>query len=302
MSIRIALPSKGRISGPAVEILEKAGIGLVDNSNRKLFSQTFDPEITVMFTRAADIPEYVKDGAADIGITGYDLVKEKNLDGIDIIGDDCYTSLVKDVKGIVTMFKDRISNNFGHIAENDGSYTNTPSLILASIANHGGYSLYDLITSPFFVGGDTSKNVDQGIILFKDNTRDQFVYKAHYDATKSIINGLTKAGYGVYTVSPADFMAFNVNKDYPEQNANQTISSTNVRINFTTNSGAVGFAIDHGSYMDVYFTGNSTIVVSNGSVRSVKSGSYNATGTFTPAEISDDERKTVADLMARLGL
>lgn len=37
MSIRIALPSKGRISGPAVEILEKAGIGLIDNSNRKLF-------------------------------------------------------------------------------------------------------------------------------------------------------------------------------------------------------------------------------------------------------------------------
>ena len=28
----------------------------------------------------------------------------------------------------------------------------------------------------------------------------------------------------------------------------------------------------------------------------------NATGTFTPAEISDEERKNVADLMARLGL
>lgn len=86
MSIRIALPSKGRISGPAVEILEKAGIGLIDNSNRKLFSQTFDPEITVMFTRAADIPEYVKDGAADIGITGYDLVKEKVAD-VEILED-----------------------------------------------------------------------------------------------------------------------------------------------------------------------------------------------------------------------
>ncbi|HIH35816.1 MAG TPA: ATP phosphoribosyltransferase [Methanosphaera sp.] len=80
MGVRIALPSKGRISGPAVEILEKAGIGLTDNSNRKLFSHTFDPEITVMFTRAADIPEYVKDGAADIGITGYDLVKENGAD------------------------------------------------------------------------------------------------------------------------------------------------------------------------------------------------------------------------------
>ncbi len=80
MTVRIAIPSKGRISGPAVELLEKAGIGLTDNSNRKLFSHTFDPEITVMFTRAADIPEYVKDGAADIGITGYDLVKEKRAD------------------------------------------------------------------------------------------------------------------------------------------------------------------------------------------------------------------------------
>lgn len=95
MGIRIALPSKGRISGPAVELLEKAGIGLTDNSNRKLFSHTFDPEITVMFTRAADIPEYVKDGAADMGITGYDLIKEKCAD-VEILEDlhFGYTKLV----------------------------------------------------------------------------------------------------------------------------------------------------------------------------------------------------------------
>ncbi|MDO5851230.1 MAG: ATP phosphoribosyltransferase [Methanobacteriaceae archaeon] len=86
MNIRIALPSKGRISGPSVELLEKAGIGLTDNGNRKLFSQTFDPEISVMFTRAADIPEYVADGAADMGMTGYDLIKEKNSD-VEILSD-----------------------------------------------------------------------------------------------------------------------------------------------------------------------------------------------------------------------
>lgn len=80
MKIRIAVPSKGRISGPAVNLLEKAGIGLKDNSTRKLFSDTFDPDISVMFTRASDIPEYVADGAADIGITGYDLIKEKKAD------------------------------------------------------------------------------------------------------------------------------------------------------------------------------------------------------------------------------
>ncbi|RAP52822.1 MAG: ATP phosphoribosyltransferase [Methanosphaera sp. rholeuAM270] len=95
MSIRIAIPSKGRISQPAVELLEKAGIGLIDNSNRKLFSYTFDPEISVMFTRAADIPEYVEDGAADIGITGLDLVKEKMVD-VEVLEDlhFGYTKLV----------------------------------------------------------------------------------------------------------------------------------------------------------------------------------------------------------------
>ena len=80
MKVRIAIPSKGRISGPSVSLLEKAGIGLTDNSSRKLFSNTFDPEISVMFTRAADIPVYVADGAADIGITGFDLTQEKNVD------------------------------------------------------------------------------------------------------------------------------------------------------------------------------------------------------------------------------
>ena len=80
MQIRIAIPSKGRISEPSVSLLEKAGIGLVDNSNRKLFSTTFDSDIDVMFTRAADIPDYVADGAADMGITGKDLIAERDAD------------------------------------------------------------------------------------------------------------------------------------------------------------------------------------------------------------------------------
>jgi ATP phosphoribosyltransferase len=77
MEIKIALPSKGRISDPTVKLLSKAGIGLKDTVNRRLFSETYDPQISVMFTRAADIPEFVADGAADIGITGLDLIEEK---------------------------------------------------------------------------------------------------------------------------------------------------------------------------------------------------------------------------------
>lgn len=80
MQIRIAVPSKGRISEPAVKLLTKAGIGIKDTANRKLFSETYDEEIKVMFTRAADIPEFVADGAADIGMTGLDLIEENDAD------------------------------------------------------------------------------------------------------------------------------------------------------------------------------------------------------------------------------
>ena len=80
MKLKIAVPSKGRISDPAVGILEKAGLGLKDSTNRKLFSQTYNEDIDVMFARAADIPEFVDEGICDMGITGYDLIEENDAD------------------------------------------------------------------------------------------------------------------------------------------------------------------------------------------------------------------------------
>ncbi|MCG2827861.1 ATP phosphoribosyltransferase [Methanothermobacter sp. K4] len=86
MKIRIAVPSKGRISEPAIRLLENAGVGLKDTINRKLFSKTQHPQIDVMFSRAADIPEFVADGAADLGITGYDLIVERGSE-VEILED-----------------------------------------------------------------------------------------------------------------------------------------------------------------------------------------------------------------------
>ena len=80
MNIKIAVPSKGRISEPSVNILEKAGLGLIDKNNRKLISKTFNENIEVMFARASDIPEFVNDGVADMGITGVDLIHENEAD------------------------------------------------------------------------------------------------------------------------------------------------------------------------------------------------------------------------------
>ena len=80
MKIKIAIPSKGRISEPSINILEKAGLGLIDKNKRKLISKTFNDDIEVMFARASDIPEFVNDGVADMGITGVDLIQESESD------------------------------------------------------------------------------------------------------------------------------------------------------------------------------------------------------------------------------
>jgi len=78
--MRIAVPNKGRLHDPAMRLLERAGLHVVDGADRKLYAETVDPDVTVLFARAADIPEYVADGAAACGITGLDQVRESGTD------------------------------------------------------------------------------------------------------------------------------------------------------------------------------------------------------------------------------
>jgi len=83
--MRIAVPNKGRLHDPTVELLERAGLHLVDGADRKLYADTVDPDVTVLFARTGDIPEYVADGAAEMGITGYDQARESDADLVELL-------------------------------------------------------------------------------------------------------------------------------------------------------------------------------------------------------------------------
>jgi ATP phosphoribosyltransferase len=83
--MRIAVPNKGRLHEPTMELLERAGLHIESSADRKLYADTVDPEVTVLFARAADIPEYVHDGAADLGITGLDQVRESGRELTDLL-------------------------------------------------------------------------------------------------------------------------------------------------------------------------------------------------------------------------
>jgi ATP phosphoribosyltransferase len=58
-------------------LIEKSGLHLVDGGERRLITRTRDPNVEILFARPIDIPEYVANGVADIGITGRDMVMER---------------------------------------------------------------------------------------------------------------------------------------------------------------------------------------------------------------------------------
>ena len=79
--LRIALPNKGRLAEDTRDLFEDAGLAVRARGERAL-TASLGGEYEAIFVRAQDIPEFVADGAADAGITGWDLVceSERKLD------------------------------------------------------------------------------------------------------------------------------------------------------------------------------------------------------------------------------
>jgi ATP phosphoribosyltransferase len=83
--VRLAIPNKGRIAAPIMDLVEKSGLHLPEIGERRLITKTLDPHVEILFARPVDIPEYVATGAADLGITGHDLVIERESDVEDLL-------------------------------------------------------------------------------------------------------------------------------------------------------------------------------------------------------------------------
>ena len=82
--LKIALPNKGRLAEEARELFADAGLEVRARGERAL-TASLGGEFQALFVRAADIPEFVADGAADAGITGGDLVAESGRDLVELL-------------------------------------------------------------------------------------------------------------------------------------------------------------------------------------------------------------------------
>jgi ATP phosphoribosyltransferase len=78
-NLRIGVPSKGRLSDQAGELLKQAGLSF-RRQERSLFARVGEVPIDITFLRTDDIPVLCAEGAIDMGISGSDLVAEANVD------------------------------------------------------------------------------------------------------------------------------------------------------------------------------------------------------------------------------
>src|SRR5580704_6044943 len=75
--LRIAIQKSGRLYDDSLQLLKDCGIDLKNGIN-KLKTEADNFPLEVFFLRDDDIPQYVEDAVADIGIVGENIIYEKN--------------------------------------------------------------------------------------------------------------------------------------------------------------------------------------------------------------------------------
>jgi ATP phosphoribosyltransferase len=77
--LRLAVPNKGRLVEPTLSLLHDAGL-MFEEHDRSLVARVENHPLDILFVRTGDVVEFVRDGVADLGITGMDILEETGAD------------------------------------------------------------------------------------------------------------------------------------------------------------------------------------------------------------------------------
>ncbi len=78
-TLKIAIQKSGRLNEKSVELLKNCGLSF-ENYKSSLISSVSNFPLEILFLRDDDIPEYVQDGIADLGIVGENVISETGVD------------------------------------------------------------------------------------------------------------------------------------------------------------------------------------------------------------------------------
>jgi ATP phosphoribosyltransferase len=118
MKLKIAVQKSGRLYDDSLKILKECGIELPAALN-KLLNEAINFPLQILFLRDDDIPQYVEDGVADIGIVGENVIFEKgrNIQLLDKLGfGKCRLSIAiprnESYTGVDFLHKKRIATSY----------------------------------------------------------------------------------------------------------------------------------------------------------------------------------------------
>jgi len=77
--LKIAIQKSGRLNEKSVELLKNCGLSF-ENYKSSLITSVSNFPLEILFLRDDDIPEYVQDGIADLGIVGENVINETEVD------------------------------------------------------------------------------------------------------------------------------------------------------------------------------------------------------------------------------
>ncbi len=180
-----------------------------------------------------------------------------DLKGIDFVSVDVYRNSVADMKYEVEAYAS-IPGNYALVGENKGTYSYSPSMILTAFACGGGYDIYDLATSEFFLDHTNNREeVDHGVYTY--DLQERFITQP----TRDVVKGIVGAAEDIAVTAPENFAAFNIAQNQPQQNLSETIETSSLSVKFETSDASLAFALDRGDYAVLYSTGKAKFTLRN---------------------------------------
>jgi len=221
MKLRIAIPSKGRMKEPSLALLKSAGLKARSYEEKALFIKTNNPDVDIIFVRVDDIPQFVEDGVADIGMVGRDVVVEKGVKVKELMPmkfgycslvlasqDESNIKSIEDIPNgarVATKFVNTTKEYFKkkskkvEIVELSGAVEIAPIIGLADV-------IVDLTST-----GSTLKT--HGLKAIDTVLESQFVLVANREYSNEILDDLVLALQGVVSAEKKKYLMVNLPED-----------------------------------------------------------------------------------------
>jgi len=227
--LRIAVQKSGRLYEDSVQLLKECGIDLRNVKDRlKTVSENFPLE--VFFLRDDDIPEYVEDGVADIGIVGQNVLVEKGrqVDTIEHLGfGKCRLSVAvpkaMEYDGVQSLQGKRIATSYPQLVKQFLQSNNVQASIheiSGSVEIAPGIGLADVVADLVSSGGTLFMNGLKEVEVILDSQA-VLVANPKIDADKKdILDKLLFRMRSVRKAKKSKYVLMNV----PNENLDQVIA------------------------------------------------------------------------------